>query len=122
MPLAYYDLSLRDSDGHVYPLRLLICCIFIAKLSIVTHLRLFREIPSAEKIRKLFCWVNGDEYSQAFPVEIEGTKTVGDLKKVIKKEKENAFQHVDADNLQLWKVSLLCWWELGLTWPLVGQY
>jgi hypothetical protein len=34
-----------------------------------------------------------------------GTKTVGNLKKAIRKEKEPAFDHVPPDALKLWKVS-----------------
>jgi hypothetical protein len=33
-------------------------------------------------------------------------KTVIDLRKAIKNEKKNAFQHVDPDTLILWKVSI----------------
>jgi hypothetical protein len=52
----------------------------------------------------LFCLVDGETTS--FPVEIESTKTVGDLKKLIKTEKAKAFEDVDADQLTLWHVSL----------------
>ena len=54
---------------------------------------------------ELFCWVQGDDYRQAFSLEIAGTKTVSALKKAIKEEKKVAFKHVDADTLKLWKVS-----------------
>ena len=47
-----------------------------------------------------------DDPSRIFPIEIAESKTVGALRKVIKDEKEHAFQHVDADALLLWKVSI----------------
>lgn len=48
---------------------------------------------------KLFCAVVGEEGSE-FPVDIESTQSVGDLKKAIKKEKSNRIK-CDADELQL---------------------
>ena len=55
----------------------------------------------------LNCLVLGDDASRVFPVEIANSKTVGDLRKLIKEEKSHTFQHVDADTLVLWKVSVL---------------
>ncbi|KAG0227748.1 hypothetical protein BGW41_003692 [Actinomortierella wolfii] len=40
------------------------------------------------------------------PVAIGSTKTIGDLKKLIKAEKANNFQEVDVDTLTPWKVSI----------------
>ncbi|KAG0350128.1 hypothetical protein BGX24_008247, partial [Mortierella sp. AD032] len=40
----------------------------------------------------LFCLVHGEATSNAFPVEIESTKTIGDLKELIKTKKTNDFQ------------------------------
>ena len=54
----------------------------------------------------LNCLVLGDDASHIFPIEIAESKTVGALRKAIKDEKEHAFQHVDADALLLWKVSI----------------
>jgi hypothetical protein len=54
----------------------------------------------------LNCLVLGHDASHIFPIEIAESKTVGALRKAIKDEKEHAFQHVDADNLILWKVSI----------------
>ena len=54
----------------------------------------------------LNCLVLGHDASHIFPIEIAERKTVGALRKAIKDEKEHAFQHVDADNLILWKVSI----------------
>jgi hypothetical protein len=50
--------------------------------------------------------VLGDDPSHVFTIEIGGTKNVSVLKKAIKNEKKNVFQHVDADALVLWKVSM----------------
>jgi hypothetical protein len=47
-----------------------------------------------------------DDTSHIFPIEITESKTVGALRKAIKDDKEHAFQHVDADALLLWKVSI----------------
>ena len=55
---------------------------------------------------KLFCWVQGDSHDQVFPLDIAGSKTVGDLKEAIKEKKKVAFEHVDADTLKLWKVGV----------------
>ena len=55
----------------------------------------------------LNCLVLGHDASHIFPIEIAERKTVGALKDAIKDKKEHAFQHVDADALLLWKVSIL---------------
>jgi len=51
------------------------------------------------------CLVLGDDPSHVFPVEIASNKTVGTLKELIKEKKQHAFEHVDADTLELFKVS-----------------
>ncbi|KAG0336079.1 hypothetical protein BG004_008207 [Podila humilis] len=52
----------------------------------------------------LFCLVDGEIIS--FPVAIESDKTIGELKDLIKVKKPVDFEHVDANNLTLWKVSI----------------
>ena len=47
----------------------------------------------------------GDDSQRVFPVRIAKSETVGALKKAVKKEKEHAFDGVDADCLDLWMVS-----------------
>ncbi|KAG0329172.1 hypothetical protein BG000_000169 [Podila horticola] len=54
----------------------------------------------------LFCLVDGESTSKAFPVEIESIQTVGHLKKLIKTEKTPRFDDVAADELTLWRVSI----------------
>ncbi|KAG0257284.1 hypothetical protein BGZ95_005291 [Linnemannia exigua] len=54
----------------------------------------------------LFCLVDGEATSNAFPVEIESTKTIGDLKELIKSKKSPEFNDVAADKLTLWRVSI----------------
>ena len=49
----------------------------------------------------LFCLVDGEATSQAFSVEIDHTKTVDGLKKLIKTEKAPRFDDVAADELTL---------------------
>ena len=61
---------------------------------------------SSEALLELNCLVFGEDHSHIFPVEISASKTVGALKKAIKKDKTHAFQHVDADALVLWSVSM----------------
>ncbi|KAG0276645.1 hypothetical protein BGZ95_007258 [Linnemannia exigua] len=60
----------------------------------------------AHNLLTLFCIVEGEALSRTFPVEIESSKAIGDLKKLIKTEKANDFQDVDADKLTLWRVSI----------------
>jgi Crinkler effector protein N-terminal domain len=52
------------------------------------------------------CLVLGQHRGRIFPVEIAATKTVGALKDAIWDKKQHTFQHVEADALVLWKVSL----------------
>ncbi|KAF9301974.1 hypothetical protein BGZ74_006041 [Mortierella antarctica] len=59
-----------------------------------------------DNILTLFCLVDGEATSNAFPVEIESTKTVGHLKDLIKAKKTNNFHAVDANELTLWRVSV----------------
>jgi hypothetical protein len=50
------------------------------------------------------CWVLGDDPQRVFSVEIAKTKMVDSLKKAIKNEKKHAFDGIDADLFDLWKV------------------
>ncbi|KAG0320827.1 hypothetical protein BG000_003444 [Podila horticola] len=54
----------------------------------------------------LFCLVDGEATSIAIPVEIESTKTIGDLKDLIKTKKTPRFDDIAADELTLWRVSI----------------
>ncbi|ORY98441.1 hypothetical protein BCR41DRAFT_390512 [Lobosporangium transversale] len=53
---------------------------------------------------KLFCILDGN--STPFSVVVSPDDTVDDLKKAIKKEKENDFREIDADKLNLFHVSV----------------
>jgi len=53
---------------------------------------------------KLFCWVLGQS-DTPFSVKIGKGETVHDLKKMLKKEKEQAFADIGFDELNIWKVS-----------------
>lgn len=55
---------------------------------------------------ELYCLVHDDDASQVFQVIIPKTQNVYALKKAVKAEKKLALQHVDADALTLWKVSI----------------
>ncbi|KAI1311274.1 hypothetical protein EDD11_003520 [Mortierella claussenii] len=54
----------------------------------------------------LFCLISGERLSTAFPVEVLSSKTVGALKNAIKLEKATAFEHIDANDLVLWKATV----------------
>ncbi|OAQ35724.1 hypothetical protein K457DRAFT_27398 [Linnemannia elongata AG-77] len=54
----------------------------------------------------LFCLVDGESTSNAFPVGIEPTNTIGDLKEFIKVKKTPEFNDIAADKLTLWRVSI----------------
>ncbi|KAH7028519.1 hypothetical protein BKA57DRAFT_431333 [Linnemannia elongata] len=59
-----------------------------------------------ENYLTLFCLVDGEPTFNAFPVEIESTKTIGNLKDLIKTKKAPRFDDVAADELTLWRVSI----------------
>ncbi|KAG0195405.1 hypothetical protein BGX33_003418, partial [Mortierella sp. NVP41] len=54
----------------------------------------------------MFCLIDGEPQSNAFSVKVTPADTVDDLKKLIKAEKSVDFEHVDANNLTLWRVSI----------------
>ncbi|KAF9128807.1 hypothetical protein BGX30_014196 [Mortierella sp. GBA39] len=54
----------------------------------------------------LFCLVDGQSASRAFPVCIPFSRTVGELKKYIKIEQSPDFDDIAANNLTLWRASI----------------
>ncbi|KAF9197500.1 hypothetical protein BGZ49_002022 [Haplosporangium sp. Z 27] len=54
----------------------------------------------------LFCIVNGEQASNAFPVKISSTETIGEFKNAIKREKPSAFKQIEASDLIIWRVSI----------------
>ncbi len=76
------------------------------------HLHIVVQPPASviqtnEPLRlELNCLMLGEGRGHIFPLEIPGTKTVGALREAIKDKKKNAFYHVDADTLILWRVSV----------------
>jgi hypothetical protein len=54
----------------------------------------------------LLCLVKGNTIANTFTVHIDSNQLVGDLKNVIKAEKQNNFAGVDANRLKLWKVEI----------------
>ncbi|KAI1295239.1 hypothetical protein EDD11_007888 [Mortierella claussenii] len=54
----------------------------------------------------LYCLVDGLAPSNAFPVDIESTKTIGNLKDLIKAKQSPDFDDVAANKLTLWRVSV----------------
>jgi len=53
----------------------------------------------------LNCLVVGDNHDRTFTVKISKVENVSILKKLIKEEKAHRFNHVDASDLDLWRVS-----------------
>jgi len=71
----------------------------------------FHSVPHSgtsldHPILELNCFVHDDDPRHVFPVKIARTESVGTLKKAIKEEKKVTLEHVDADSLRLWKVSI----------------
>ena len=62
-------------------------------------------VSPAVDLINLNCLILGDDTSNIFKVQIASTATVGALKAAIKEKRENAFRNVDANALQLWRVS-----------------
>ncbi|KAG0049373.1 hypothetical protein BGZ90_007360, partial [Linnemannia elongata] len=60
----------------------------------------------ADNLLTLFCLVDGEATTNAFPVEIESTETISDLKKLIRTEKSPEFDDIAADKLTIWRVSI----------------
>jgi hypothetical protein len=56
-------------------------------------------------ILELNCCIPGD-HRHTWALEIEATKSVGNLKEAIKEKQKHVFDHVDADTLVLWRVSI----------------
>ena len=52
----------------------------------------------------LTCSILGPDVSRVFPVVISSAKNIGQLKNAIK-EKKRKLDHIDADELDIWKVS-----------------
>jgi hypothetical protein len=62
-------------------------------------------MPASESdILLLNCCILGEERN-VFSVEISKTKPVSILKDLIKEKKKHTFRGIDADTLNLWKVS-----------------
>ncbi|KAI7815730.1 hypothetical protein BC939DRAFT_97045 [Gamsiella multidivaricata] len=54
----------------------------------------------------LFCVISGELPSRAFPVELSPDKAVGVLKEAIIEKNPNAFEHIDAKDLVLWRATI----------------
>lgn len=54
----------------------------------------------------LFCLVDGVSTFSAFSVGTQSTKTIDDLKELIKTKKSPEFDDIAADKLTLWRVSI----------------
>ena len=54
----------------------------------------------------LNCLIYGDGQDKMFTVEVEKTKNVSILKKLIKEENPSSLGNIDVKNIDLWKVDL----------------
>ncbi|KAG0296251.1 hypothetical protein BGZ98_001034 [Dissophora globulifera] len=54
----------------------------------------------------LFCVLSGDLMLSAFPVKISSDESIGQLKKAIITENPSTFEHIDAKDLVLWKITI----------------
>jgi hypothetical protein len=63
------------------------------------------SLPSVP-ILVLNCFIQGDDASQIFSVEIANTRLVSALKGTIKDKNTESFHNIDARSLHLWKVSI----------------
>ncbi|KAG0195903.1 hypothetical protein BGX33_002388, partial [Mortierella sp. NVP41] len=54
----------------------------------------------------LFCLVDGEPQSKAFPLTISSTETVGQLRNTIHLSKPIWFKDLEAEDLTLWRVSI----------------
>ncbi|KAM6494879.1 hypothetical protein JOM56_009502 [Amanita muscaria] len=61
---------------------------------------------SPSRFLQLFCYVRDDDYKQAFLLEIKENELVSTLRKSIKEKKRPKFDHIPADSLVLWRVSV----------------
>jgi hypothetical protein len=52
---------------------------------------------------KLFCWIL-DKFGSPFPVVVEGSASIADLKELIVEKNTNTLASVDAHELTVWKV------------------
>ncbi|KAF9992477.1 hypothetical protein BGZ80_004047 [Entomortierella chlamydospora] len=63
-------------------------------------------MASTASTLSIFCVLSGELASTAFPIEISSNKTVGVLKDTIIGKKPSAFEHIDANDLKLWRVTI----------------
>ncbi|KAF8967581.1 hypothetical protein BGZ46_000131 [Entomortierella lignicola] len=54
----------------------------------------------------LFCIISGEQASNAFPIKISSTETIGEFKNAIKRGKPSAFKHIESSDLVIWRVSI----------------
>ena len=102
---------------HVFLMSLAYACVFTqAHVTINESFKLCRHgsqccgassalQPLAMSL-SLNCLIHGEVQDKMFTVEVEKTKSVSILKKLIKEEKASRLEHIDASDLDLWDVSI----------------
>ena len=63
------------------------------------------NLRTMSNILELNCWILSHDPRRIFSVEVPSSKTVSHLKDAIKDKKKHTFTGIDADLLDLWKVS-----------------
>ena len=88
--------------------RLLVCRTKLLGTVSNTSLEVIQPIPALNptQLLSLNCFVLGDDVENVFTVEVDKTKNVSILKKLIKEEKSPIFNHIPANSLVLWKSSI----------------
>jgi len=61
---------------------------------------------AADTIIVLICLVQGETADRAFPVRIESSRLVGELKDAVKQKKSPKFDNFAADELTLWSINV----------------
>jgi len=79
--------------------------IFLCPSPTVIHSVPPPSLPSVP-ILELNCFVQGDDASQVFSVEIANNKLISALRDAIKDKNPTSFHNVDARSLHLWNVSI----------------
>ena len=63
------------------------------------------DSQSTARVLTLNCWVVDEGHQRIFQIKIENTQNVTDFRERVKEKKAIAFERVDANNIDLWRVS-----------------
>ena len=109
---SFSSIFISSFDGLVRVSRCGMSCLFAHRRPSAVSNAGSSQDRSSIDILELNCCVIDEKEPRVFQVEIARSKTISALKKAIKEEKKKSLQDVDADTLDLWKVSFF---DLQLT-------